>query len=763
MDSVMGDTAQAYRFNRTRPTIGLLTGWAFYGGTAPDWFLEQVYLGALAAGKEFDCNLLLACGIIHIETDLEARPAWPIAYPDADFVPIGPENTDCLVVLTPLLSAERSAWVRALAAKGFPLVSVGEGEGLPSVVVDNKGGILDAMRHLTIHGHRQIAFIAGDPGDPGDSLQRLTAYRQGLEEFDCDHDPRLVEYGRHKMEYGCRAMESILQSGANCTAVIASDDASAIGAMRAIRQAGRRIPQDIAVIGFDDQLQAAGESPPLTTIHYPLFETGQRAVQLAFDLLRCGKGETPDRIEVPTWLAIRQSCGCLPGVETLTPAGAISRSPEGGNEERGTRIAKAMAASLLTKARRFDPETAQEHCRRWVEVFSHCLSAGDPSELRTTVQETLDRAEEAGEDLHTWQIAVAAMRQGVLAAKVEHAGAEDRQRAEDYLQLVRVVVAEAAERQHRRSKLQANYVLNQLGWMISNLFAAREERQVFLALSRYLPAIGIRSTRVALFEQQEDDPVAVYRMLVPSEAPSALTDPTGDLCVIDRTRDFPPAAAYPANRRFQLSLLPVIVHEAAVGFAAIDSDQFENGASIVRELGAALESVRLHREVLELSLTDELTGVHNRRYFDIFLQREVEHSRRFGRGMALILVDLDNLKEYNDRLGHKYGDEALQLTANCITNSARRGSDCVVRFGGDEFAVVLPETDIEATRRMAEDIRRSTENQFLAGHPLTVSVGVVFSMKGELSVTDLVHLADQALYSAKKGGRNRVWMVDENA
>jgi diguanylate cyclase (GGDEF)-like protein len=420
-----------------------------------------------------------------------------------------------------------------------------------------------------------------------------------------------------------------------------------------------------------------------------------------------------------------------------------------------------MAGSLLTKATRLEAETVQEHCQRWVEVFSRCLSAGDPSELRTTAQETLDRAEEAGEDLHTWQIAVAVLRQGVLAAMDKTAGAEYRQMAEEYLQLVRVVVAEAAERQHRRSQLQANYVVNQLGWMISNLFAAREERQVFLALSHYLPAIGIRSARVALFEQRENDPVAAYRMLVPSEAPSALTDPTGDLCVLDRTRDFPPAAIYPINQRFQLSLLPVIVHDAAIGFAAIDSDQFENGASIVRELGAALERVRLHREVLELSLTDGLTGVHNRRYFDIFLQREVERSRRFGRGLELILVDLDNLKEYNDLLGHKYGDEALQLTANYITTSARRGSDCVVRFGGDEFAVVLPETNIEAARRMAEDIRCSIENQFLGGRHLTVSIGVVVSMKGKLSVTDLVYLADQALYAAKKGGRNQVCMAVE--
>jgi diguanylate cyclase (GGDEF)-like protein len=84
-----------------------------------------------------------------------------------------------------------------------------------------------------------------------------------------------------------------------------------------------------------------------------------------------------------------------------------------------------------------------------------------------------------------------------------------------------------------------------------------------------------------------------------------------------------------------------------------------------------------------------------------------------------------------------------------------------VRFGGDEFAVVLPETNIEAARRMAEDIRCSIENQFLGGRHLTVSIGVVVSMKGKLSVTDLVYLADQALYAAKKGGRNQVCMAVE--
>ncbi len=160
-----------------------------------------------------------------------------------------------------------------------------------------------------------------------------------------------------------------------------------------------------------------------------------------------------------------------------------------------------------------------------------------------------------------------------------------------------------------------------------------------------------------------------------------------------------------------------------------------------------------------LAATDGLTGLANRRYFDETLHREWRRSARSGARLALLMIDIDKFKSFNDRYGHWRGDEALQALAREIQTSIRRPGDLAARYGGDEFAVVLPETDITGARVVAERIRRAMLDG-AAAHPgtlPTVSVGVscMISMPGT-SPAILVKVADAALYRAKANGSNRV-------
>ena len=243
----------------------MLAGWQFYWTATPLSYLAPIFRGIRQAARALDCNLLLACGMgPSADSGDPLRPAWPDPSPDTDFVPIGPWNTDGLIAVNPLNSPARSRYLHELAAGGHPIVYIASGEQGPAIIADNAGGIHAAMQHLVDHGHHRIAFIAGSPDDlAGDSGARLRAYRTAQRVFALAADPRLVAYGRHTMAGGYAAMQQILASGVPVTAVCASNDESALGAMRALRAAGRRIPDDVAVTGFDDRPEGAAHDPAL--------------------------------------------------------------------------------------------------------------------------------------------------------------------------------------------------------------------------------------------------------------------------------------------------------------------------------------------------------------------------------------------------------------------------------------------------------------------------------------------------------------------
>jgi diguanylate cyclase (GGDEF)-like protein len=170
----------------------------------------------------------------------------------------------------------------------------------------------------------------------------------------------------------------------------------------------------------------------------------------------------------------------------------------------------------------------------------------------------------------------------------------------------------------------------------------------------------------------------------------------------------------------------------------------------------AIESVLLQSAVRALTFTDELTGLHNRRFFEQELKREVERTRRFGRSLALVVVDVDHFKAYNDTFGHRAGDEALRRVAGHLADAVPRRLDAVARYGGEEFVVLLAETDAEGARLVAERIRESVQGSGGFRRRLTISAGIADTLGDDCEAESLVERADEALYEAKRDGRNCV-------
>ncbi len=176
-----------------------------------------------------------------------------------------------------------------------------------------------------------------------------------------------------------------------------------------------------------------------------------------------------------------------------------------------------------------------------------------------------------------------------------------------------------------------------------------------------------------------------------------------------------------------------------------------------------------NRELTRLSAVDGLTGIANRRCFDETLQREWRRAARKGSPISLLIADVDHFKEFNDGYGHQVGDECLKTVALVIAGRLRRPTDLAARYGGEEFVVVLPETDLEGALGVAETMRQAVEAEAIAhgfssvGKHVTISIGVASLVPGrddESGFVALLKLADQALYRAKRAGRNRSVRAD---
>jgi diguanylate cyclase (GGDEF)-like protein len=193
--------------------------------------------------------------------------------------------------------------------------------------------------------------------------------------------------------------------------------------------------------------------------------------------------------------------------------------------------------------------------------------------------------------------------------------------------------------------------------------------------------------------------------------------------------------------------------------AAIEVPAVEH---LARVLAMAIRNCKLFREVQNQAHTDALTGLRNYRAFHETLRTEMHRSQRYGRPLGLIMLDVDSFKELNDRYGHQAGDTALSELGKVIRAATRR-EDFAARYGGDEIAIILPETGstgcLSVVDRLVTAVR---EHKFMFEGkrlPFSISLGVAF-FKADMSITQIVGAADQALYKAKQGGKNRFEAAD---
>jgi len=216
-----------------------------------------------------------------------------------------------------------------------------------------------------------------------------------------------------------------------------------------------------------------------------------------------------------------------------------------------------------------------------------------------------------------------------------------------------------------------------------------------------------------------------------------------------------------APLKIEQKIIGVMTIEEKDGDESFSESDLEFLSLIAAETGIAIEKARLYEKMEQMSVTDGLTGIANRRYFDTRLREEMLKAKRYNLPLSVIMLDIDHFKNFNDTYGHLIGDEILKHLATLLKGNVRE-TDIVARYGGEEFAVICPDCDTDRAAALAERLRDIVEKEEIHGsreYPslhITISLGIGNLPEDASTEEALVKAADEALYHAKQHGRNRV-------
>jgi len=225
------------------------------------------------------------------------------------------------------------------------------------------------------------------------------------------------------------------------------------------------------------------------------------------------------------------------------------------------------------------------------------------------------------------------------------------------------------------------------------------------------------------------------------------------------------------NDRFPMAIVPLIFQERFMGalqVTAADCSRAWDGnellllRTVADQVAVAVNHANLFAQIKQQALTDALTGCHNRRSFEMQLDKELLMAKRTHQPLSVLMLDLDRFKQLNDSIGHDAGDTALRKLAECLRQELR-GVDSSARLGGDEFVLILPQAYAEGALIVAERLRSRIGEIEIPGYGnLSASIGVAAFPSHATSRADLMPAADAALYCAKRGGRNRVCVAEHS-
>jgi signal transduction histidine kinase/DNA-binding LacI/PurR family transcriptional regulator/AraC-like DNA-binding protein len=588
-----------------RPTIGLLINQVTGG-------LNSGYLwsGVLETAQERGANLLGFAGG-HLNDPFDFNTHSNVLYELID-----KERIDGLIVWASSLGSYISPEAIRSFCNGYrplPLVSIGMAlAGIPSIVLDSYQGMREAIVHLVeVHGRRRLAFIHGPEGHR-DAVERYRAYTDVLQEYGLPFLPDLISppYGWAE-QGGVDAIRVLFdQRQARPDAIVAVNDRLAFGALQALRMRGVHVPDDVALVGFNNEPVCRLVTPPLTTVPLRVYERGRQAAKMLLTLIE--GGPVPEHVSFPTRLIVRQSCGCLdPAAVQAKAEDYVEQcpAPEGRAPGWSDTLARILSAERREHIMR-DMEQALEvadgmprYAAQLLEAFADEFQGGTPGKFLSTLENVLRQVTEEGGNVVAWQRAASEMRRHLLPALLSDPAALVH--AEDLWHQARVVIGERARRVEAYRGWQANRQADKLHRIGEALTVALNVPELMDILARELPQLGITRCYLCLYEDP-DKPDGWARLVL-------AYDETGRVELEADGRRFPsrhlvPGELLRSDQQYNLVITPLYFRQEQLGFIVLDGTSLRgNVTQVLRDhISSALkgvhtlaENVGLYHQALE--------------------------------------------------------------------------------------------------------------------------------------------------------------------
>jgi diguanylate cyclase (GGDEF)-like protein len=642
----------------------------------------------------------------------------------------------------------------------IPLVSISiRLDGVSSVLIDNSVGLRAVLEHLVVeHKFNKIAFISG-PDSNTEAQERFSVYKDVLKDHGLTFDPNLVATGDFTKYSGVRAIAEFLDDrGVSFQALAAANDEMALSAMEELQRRGYRIPEDIAVVGFDNVESAHYSSPTLTTVAQPIYEQAYKSVELACRLIA---GHEPHDISLPTNIVLRESCGCF----SRTAASVSSSGDVPGDADAPVDADTAQIETILRSAQASSVEGKLDETAS-LELLKRIAAMADAV--------VSDREEK----YRAWQNTITNFRAG---ADHRALGMDVAMQLEDFFHKARLLLLEIYFKSdskrwgvHHNDIVGLRDVLNLLISDVNNT------RGALRSIIPNLREMGMSCFYVFLHDAVEKHEIdtdwnftkKVTLAVADDDLPgsselSGMSIPV--MSILDRN-------LYSKDRRYTFVASSLFYMNEHIGFVVCEPNfndiylfeslvveiscslklmnLIQSRQSIERKLQDALERLEAYNEELSsISQTDELTKLLNRRGFLDNARHMLGMSRRMKKDGILFFADLDGLKAINDNYGHEEGDNAIKAVAAAL-RKAFRDADLVARLGGDEFTVFTLNTHpgmLEIFRTRIDGYIEEHNEISGKAYKVAASIGAVpFKHTDVVDIETLMNKADVMMYQLKK-------------
>jgi PAS domain S-box-containing protein len=568
----------------TRLTIGLLTRKLHYS-----WILPQVH-GVVDACRERDVNLIcFPGGIIAHGEGFEAQDN--IAYDLASIAEL-----DGLIVLTSNVAGSISdeEGIQEFYRRFHPRPIIGierPSAGIPTILKSEYESMGEVIAHLIeVHGYRRIAYI--NRVGVGPQRDRYRAYVDTLAKYGIPYDPDLVFTSHDDLP---DLDEHEAGPGIDFEAVVTCDDVFALDALQAFHSQGIRVPDQVAITGFDDMAESWAVTPPLTTVRPPFYEMGYRAVEMVLALL--AGDQVPEQVPLPCQLVIRQSCGCMAAEmsQSAQPA-EVAKA----NEETLDAILAAQRVDIVADIAQAAGSNSDQ-VESLLDAFVAEVKGQSPGLFLRELNDTLRQVGTTGGEIRLWQQGLSALRRrlrpGLDAATLAL--------ADDLWHQARMIIGEMAERARAYQALQAEKQAQVLREVNQELITTFEIARLMDILAESLPRLSFPAGYLALYETPRP-----YQYPQPDLGWSRLTlayDERGRVELAPGGQRFPSGQLLPEgmwpDRQFSLVVEPLYFQNAQIGFALFDMGPREGAPyeALRGQISSALQGALLVQRVQERS------------------------------------------------------------------------------------------------------------------------------------------------------------------